>query len=148
MDLKDLDVAKFAGEGFELALLNPKTQADTGLRITVLGRDSDIFRRLDSEQNRKRLAKMTKSGTVRFNSLSTEELEADAIELMAVCTVRWSEVPTENGGDEGLPKDSWEVDGEELACNRSNVIKVYKRFAWIREQVDAAISDRANFIKG
>jgi hypothetical protein len=143
MDLKELDVISSANEGFELRLVNPKTQENLGLYITVLGKDSDAFRRLSAEQNRRRLTKMTKGGVVRFGTLSAEELDADAVDLLAACTVRWRE-------DEGVaaPKDTLTINGDEVPCTRANAVSVYTRFPWIREQVDTAIGDRANFIKG
>lgn len=147
MDLKEFDVVKGANEGFELALVNPKTQAEVGLRVTVLGKDSDVFRRLSTEQNRRRLAKMTKGGVMRFGAVPPEELETDAVDLLAACTVSWMEVPTA-AQDAGLPKDTWLVNGEELPCTRANAVAVYTQFPWLREQVEAAIGDRANFIKG
>jgi len=38
------------------------------------------------------------------------------------------------------------VDGKELACNKDNAAALYERFPWIKEQVDTAVGDRANFI--
>lgn len=152
MDLNELDVVGKSNEGFELQLVNFKTQEGLPLYITVLGKDSDVFRKLTAEQNRRRLAKMTKGNVMRLGSLSAEELEADAVELLAVCTVSWREqlVPDGHAVREGesVSKSTLRLNGEELACTRANATKLYVGFPWIREQVDTAIGDRANFIKG
>ena len=39
------------------------------------------------------------------------------------------------------------VDGKELAYNKDNAAGLYERFPWIKEQVDTAVGERANFIK-
>lgn len=150
MDLKDLDVINSSNEGFELRLLNPKTQAELNLCVTVLGKDSDVFRKLASDQNRKRLAKMTKGGAIRLGAVSAEELDSDAVELLAACTVSWREVEGYPAVDDpaGTVKPTWTIDGNEIVCTRATVISTYVRFPWIREQVEAAVGDRANFIKG
>jgi hypothetical protein len=38
--------------------------------------------------------------------------------------------------------------GEALPFNAKNVLKVYSEQLWVRGQVDAAIGDLENFIKG
>jgi len=40
------------------------------------------------------------------------------------------------------------VGGEELAYSEENATKLYQRFPFIRDQVDAASSSRARFLKG
>jgi hypothetical protein len=39
------------------------------------------------------------------------------------------------------------MDKKELEFSVDNAIALYERFPWIKEQVDIAIGDRANFIK-
>lgn len=152
MDLKDFDVVSGANEGFELQLVNYKTQEPLPLFVTVLGRDSDAFRRVQADQQRRRLAKMTKGNVVRVGSVSAEELEADAIDLLAACTVGWREelAPEGSAVPEGSrhEKKTLTVRGEELTCTRANAARLYADFPWIREQVDAAVGDRANFTQG
>ena len=79
------------------------------------------------------MAKMTKGG-FRTQSLTPapEEVEQDGLELLAKCTRSWSGVV---------------IDGKDVEFSHSNALMVYERFPWIKEQVDTAIGDRANFIK-
>lgn len=133
LDLGSIDVVKAANEGVEVQLYHPGTNADLGVVIKVLGRDSTEFRRLSAEQNRRRMAKMTKGGTFKMGVINPEELENDLINLLAACTISWTGV---------------RVDGAELPCSRENAAMLYTRFPWIREQVDATVGDRSVFLKG
>ena len=137
MDIAALDSVKAANNGFELELFHPGTMVNLGLFITVLGKDSAEFRKVSSAQNRKRLQKATKGGGFRAGAVSMEEIEQDSIELLAACTVLWRD------GD----KKTLTFAGKELECTPENAKQVYTDYPWIREQVDAGVSDRANFIK-
>jgi hypothetical protein len=135
MDLAKLDTVQAANEGFEVRLYNPHTNEDLDIFITVLGRDSDAYRSLFNKHQRRRVERMTKGG--RVGSVSPEAFEQDAIELLAVCTKSW------RTGD----KPVLLINGEEMQCSRDNAVHVYKKYPWIKEQVDDAVSDRANFLK-
>ena len=52
--------------------------------------------------------------------------------LLAKCTTDWAGIV---------------VEGETLDCTYENAVKLYGRFAWIMEQVDEFVADRANFTK-
>lgn len=131
-DLSTLDTVSGANTGVEVELFNPATTDNLGIFVTVLGRDSKTFQKLQAKQNRNRMVKMEKAGGFKIGRLSAEELETDAIELLAACTKSWRGV---------------KVDGVDLDCNAENAGMLYARFPWIREQIDAAINDRANFTK-
>ena len=125
MDLTQFDVVSPANEGVWMNLEHPVTGEPLDVRIKLAGIDSDYYKKeLRKQQNKK-----FKKG---FRKLSAEELEADTIELLVACTLDW----------EGV-----ELEGQALECNPENVRKIYKRFPWIREQVDNFINDRANFLK-
>lgn len=132
IDLASLDTVSGANAGVEIELFNPGTTENLGIKIVVLGRDSAVFQKRQAEQNRRRMQKLQKSGGFKVGMLSADEIESDAIDLLAACTKSWSDVI---------------VDGKPLECNEGNAAALYTRFPWIREQVDAAISDRANFTK-
>jgi hypothetical protein len=131
VDLANLDTVKGANEGFDVNIYNPATNEDLGITIKVLGKDSDEFQKVSRVQSKKRMAKLTKGG-FRSTQVPLEEIEQDGLELLAVCTKSWSGVV---------------VDGKSPECNKENAISLYERFPWIKEQVDTAIGDRANFIK-
>ena len=129
IDLASLDTGAAANSGTDVVLRHPTTGEDTDIIIRVLGRDSDTFRKIETQQQRKRLDKMAK--TKKMSSVSLEEVDEDAITLLAACTVGWTNVA---------------LNGEELPFSVNNAAMIYKRFMWIREQVDMAIGDRANFM--
>ncbi len=132
VDLGNIDTTAGANAGCDVQLYHPGTNEELGITIHILGKDSDEFQKVSRAQSKKRMAKLSKSG-FRATPIPTEEIEHDGIELLAACTKSWNGV---------------QVDGKVLECTQENVIAVYERFSWIREQVDAAIGDRANFIKG
>jgi len=144
IDLGDIDTVKGSNEGFDVELYHPATNADTGIIITVLGKDSDAFQKTNKQQQKKRMDRLSKNGFRggKVAPPSQEEMDADSLELLASCTVGWKTIIDESSGSETIL-----LDGEELSFSLVNAKKVYKRFPWIKEQIDTAIGDRANFIK-
>lgn len=131
-DLASLDTVKGSNEGFDVQIYNPATNEDLGIVITVLGKDSDEFQKVGRAQQKKRMARLNKGGFRTGAILNPEEIEQDGIELLAACTKGWIGVVLE---------------GKEIECNADNAVMLYKRFPWIKEQIDVAVGDRANFIK-
>jgi len=126
MDLSQLDVQAAAENGANLEVRHPATGiVIPGMTITVLGTDSKTYRNAIKARLRQRVNQRKK------NDFDPEKAEKEAVELLADLTVDW---------------DGISLDGQVLKCNRENCITVYSRFAWIREQVDEFIGDRANFL--
>ena len=136
MDLASLDTVKGANAGFDVKIYHPGTNEDIGVNIRVLGKDSDEFQRISRAQQKRRMDKLTKGG-FRGANIPLESIEQDAIDLLASLTKGWKQED----------KAPITLDGEELACTKENAVAIYERFPWINEQIDAAIGDRANFIK-
>ncbi len=132
IDLSSIDTVKGSNEGFDVQIYHPGTNEDLGITIHVLGKDSDEFIKVSRAQSKKRLAKMTKGGFRNTSTVPVEEIDQDAIALLAACTKSWKGVI---------------VDGKAVECTPENVAMIYERFPWIKEQVDTAIGDRANFIQ-
>lgn len=132
VDLAAMDTVKGSNEGFEVRIYHPGTNEDLDISITVLGKDSDAFQKVSRSQNKKRMAKLQKGGFRGSASVPVEEIEQDNIDLLAACTIGWSGVI---------------IEGKEIPFTVDNAAMVYGRFPWIKEQVDTAIGDRANFIK-
>jgi hypothetical protein len=128
VDLADLDTAKGGEEGFELQLLHPTTGDPLTTKITVLGQDSDTYQDAAREQARKRSVAMRKR---RNYQPSTEELDSDFIDLAVAATKGWVDM---------------QVDGKDYPFTVANARLLYRRFKWIREQVESAIGDRNNFL--
>lgn len=135
IDLASLDTSKGADEGFELQLTHPKTGAALPIWITVLGADSQAYQDALNEQRRRYIKAAAKNNKV---TLSPEEMQANALELLISSTRTWR----------GASGSSILLGGEKLAPSPVNFRKIYTGFVWIREQVDAAIADRANFLPG
>lgn len=145
MDLEKLNTAKASNAGFELQLRDPATNDDLQIFITVLGRDSTEFRRVSSDQNKKRVQRASRGGRFSMPTLGLEELERDTSDLLAACTKSWREVEKKDGKD--VEKHTLTVGGAELECNTENARRIYNEYGWMREQVDQAVADRANFLK-
>lgn len=137
MDLSKLNSVAACNAGFELELFHPGTKEGLGVFVTVLGQDSDEYRKVFQVQQRKRLDRAMRGGGIRIKSVaSPESLEQDANELLAACTKSWR-----TGEEQHLL-----IGGEKLECSRDNAMRVYRDYPWIKEQVDDAVNDRANFL--
>ena len=129
MDLsKEFDTASAAESGAFLHLEHPTTgeklyDGDTAVGITLRGQDSRTFRQASHDISNKRMERQVKK-------LTAEALERNTRELLAACTVDWQCI---------------EMNGEPLKCTRENADRLYAELPWIREQVDAFVSNRANF---
>jgi len=143
-DLSQLDTGNAAETGVAVALLHPKTNVPLGIRIRVCGVDSEIYRsQVRKQQNRRTEAARRARGRV---TVSAEELESDALGILVACTLGWESDVKEGDGIKTVP--GLPVGGELLEFTPENVRKIYANpgYGWLREQVDAEIGDRANFL--
>lgn len=112
----------------EVTIFDPRTRKDTDIVITVCGRDSARYK----EVIRRQLNRRTKHlGRRLALTLSAEEVEQEALDLLVECTVSWRNVV---------------MNGSELTCTPANVRLLYQTVPIIREQVDEAIADRTLFL--
>jgi hypothetical protein len=109
-------------------IVHPITRIALGPKVYVFGMDSAVYRKVQSDLQAKRFARMT-PGKMR---LTPAELEEEAMTVLATCTNSWKDVV-------------W--DKKPLECNMENAKMLYRALPWLREQVDMAMSDRENFIK-
>lgn len=132
LDLSALDTKKGAEEGFRIELRHPKTNEPlVGWWIHVLGSDSDTYQNQLREFQRLRADVFKRNMRVTY---TPEERENEGLELLAAATRGWS--------------DKLMLDGAPLQFSQDAAKKLYARFPWIKEQVDAAVADRANFLPG
>lgn len=130
MDLRQFETGK---DGEWLDVLHPTTgeilRDDDGqaMRIQLLGKDSDEYRRAQRAATQRRLKSRSKKSMI-----DAETLEREAVEVLIVCTKDWEGV-----GDAG----------EDLPCTPENIRRVYSTYLWLREQVDEFVEDRGNFMK-
>lgn len=144
-DLANLDTSKTAETGVAVTLRHPVTHVPLGARIFVAGVDSDTYRsQLRKQQNRRMEQARRNRGQL---SVSAEELENDALDLLVGCTKGWESDIEEHGEKKTVAAIPFGAEGL-LPCTPENVRKIYSHpgFAWLREQVDAEIGDRANFL--
>ena len=127
-DLTTLDTGEAAEMGATLEVLHPTENTPLGITITLAGADSDVYRKMVNKSVNKRVQRIKPGQSIPFTA---EEQEESGLNLLAACTLAW----------EGVV-----VEGETLPCNTENAKMVYRRFPWIKEQVDQFIGDRANFL--
>lgn len=149
IDLADLDTSKASDKGAEIELNHPSTEAPLGIFITVLGKDSEVFREHGknryNEDVRREAAASRRGKSV--PPYTAEELEEKAIETLVLCSLGWrTEVKGE--GKSPVSEPCLFYKGEKLAFNVPNCKRVYAENLWIRRQVDDAIGDLENFMKG
>lgn len=132
-DLADLDTISACNKGFEFELKHPSSLIPLGMFITVLGVDSDRYREVTNERsdaNTKKAIENRRAG--RENDIvSAEQIDRNEIELLAALTTGWREI-------------AW--NGTPFAFNAANAMKLYRERPFIKNQVNAAISDMRNFI--
>lgn len=131
MDLNDLKPVK-ADEGATLQIVHPETEEPIdGMTIILLGHDSAVYRKLQLAKQQSILNRMSKGK--KAAELDAERLNADLIDELTKLTVGWS---------------GFTLDGEELTATPENVKTVYSEWAWIKDQAQEFVSNRANFFRG
>ena len=127
-----VDLSEFSGlaqaqeDGVDVKIVHPKTGEELGITIKVAGPDSDRQKKARNAINNERL-RMSRN-----KRLTAAELEADALKVTAASIISWDGV-IENG--------------EAVALNNENATAILAKYPFIREQLDAAVGDRAGFIK-
>lgn len=134
MDLQQFDTKTRSNEGVAMELRDIdgeicRTEAGDPVTITLLGVDSDKYQRAEAKVADARLKDSMRSGG--RSGLKTSDLNESRIHLLALCTLAW------HGITEG---------GEPLPCSEQNVKRVYEDFPLIRNQVNAFINDRSNYL--
>ncbi len=134
MDLATLDTKAACNKGVEFELENPVTGRPIGAFITVLGKDSDVYRgyirdMMDEYSRKEAINNKKRGGTTTVKQ--ARELEAESIELLSVCTTGWRNI---------------QLNGEDLPFNMKNCVMLYTEYPAIRTQVDAAIEDMGLFL--
>lgn len=161
-DLANLNTATKSDEGAEIELEHPITQEPLGIFINLLGKHSQIFRDHVRERVNKRMAAEALANR-RGKPLpppTAEQAEADAIDLLTLCTLGWRSETYERDAAGSIVKNAdgtrkvianepvIVMGGEKLSHTVVNAKVVYGTMIWAREQVDNGIGDLENFIKG
>lgn len=128
MDLSTLTPA----DTVEITLRHPATGVelvnDKGEKLTVAihGMDSTVFQTHQKSLINKRLQRQNRKAT-----FTAEQIEEESISTLAACVAGWKNI---------------EFEGKPLEFNRANAKMLLGKLRWVREQLDEAIGDRANFL--
>lgn len=145
-DIGKFDTVAGSQEGFEVELFRPDTLAGLGIFITVLGRDSEEFKRVQSDYNRARVSRVQRAGG-RMPAIDPKEIENEQIDMLAACTKSWRTVDLKSSADPKPAEPIVLLNGEKLECSAKNAARLYRGYPWAREQIDEAVTNRANFLK-
>lgn len=132
MKLSKFDTVTKSNAGADIPLLDLRTKQPTDVVFTILGTDSDVFKDLQSERGRKLMEEVQARG--KGYAPTREDMDRSTCELLAKCTVGWS----------GLAED----DGTPIPFSQDRAIDIYMRYPRIRDQINTAMADPANFLMG
>lgn len=126
-----MDLSKLAptDEGTPLEILHPSSNQPTGVKIWLSSKDSPAFRKLQNAIVDARLKASTGSG--KRSTPTIAAIDGDTYRLLASVTKSW----------EGV-----EWNGAVLECTPENAVMLYEKIPWLKDQVDAFINERANFL--
>ncbi len=127
MRLSDFELATTATLHVRDIMGRPAFNSD-GSPVTIELRSDDD----EVVKAQERLATNRRLKNLQRIRMTAEEIEAEGLDKLAAATVAWHTF-----------EDS---DGETIVCNRANARALYAAHAFIREQVDTFIADRANFL--
>lgn len=120
-----------ADDGAVLNIVHPETEElIEGMTITLLGQDSKVYRKLQMGKQQAALNRMAKGK--KAIDLDAEKLSEDSIEDLVKLTTAWT---------------GFALDGKKLEFTADNVRMVYNDWAWIKEQVQEFVGNRANFFR-
>lgn len=128
----DLDAAAQL-DAAELVLRHPVTGAPTAARITLAGPEHEARKAFVFARMRKHRAEFERAG--RIAPTDPQDDAADEVAMLVACTLGW---------------DGLAVGGQPLAYSADACTRLYNdpRRAWVRDQVKAALDQRALFIAG
>lgn len=136
MDFTQLKQQYAADEAVPMVVDDPRTGSPlrdeaTGKPVTIflLGPDSSVYRQHSRDQQSRRLKEMS-SNRRRGLTITPQELEDSALDLIVRCTTGWEHI---------------EWNGEEFPFSPENARQLYMQMPFVREQVEEFIQDRRNF---
>lgn len=132
MDLANLDLSKRSENQAVLTVQHPITTEDMVddqgnlVTITLLGMESAIAKRMTKARAQKQL-------NSRKSKQDLDEMREFTINLLSKLVVASS----------GFKENGIEID----LADESTAVRIFTQYAWLREQVDEFLMDRANFYK-
>jgi len=123
MDLSSL----FASDTAEITIKHPKTGEPLDMVVTVAGNASEDYRKVRTELAKRRIEST--------RSITVEELETSAMRLLVACVKGWKGI---------------QMSGVEYPYSTANAKELLSNpgYFWLKEQIETAVGDVANFIQG
>jgi hypothetical protein len=133
-DLSSLDLSQASEEGAVMSVRHPTTNAvlqdneGNDMYIRFRGKDAKSYQAV---VNKFTNDKFDKANRTRRLIGTAEEALAEEIELLSLSATSWNIL----------------VGGEKPECTPQNVRQVLTSLPWLREQAQAFVDNRANFLK-
>jgi len=142
MNLASLNFAPAANSGAVMTVLHPidriplETDGGDPVTITLLGRDSDAFIKAETAARQRAMDSLSKGSKV-----SVTDADRRGCESLARLVTGWQGIPEGwiDGTDSNDPADFSVENAMKLFLNPG--------VRWIRDQADAFVADRGNFLK-
>jgi hypothetical protein len=146
MDLTQLDLVEKANAGSLMEVTYPAngTNPETGepfykgeviidadgnpWSVTLLGSDSDIYRNAQKRKLESRFNSKKKNGA---DKVDLDEEQRKGAELMAKCSIDCN---------------IYEGKGKKVQCTPSEMVRLYLKYPWLREQAETYMTDRDNLM--
>lgn len=139
-DFDALDLSRAADTPTEFEIKHPIEGNGLGVFVSVVGAESHTFQNYVREQANKARAKNARARNA--DVAKVEEEEAAIIDAIASCMTGWR---TET---DGKSEPVIIIGPDRLEFSHANAVTWLTRFRWVRQQVNEATADTANFIKG
>lgn len=133
MDLATLNLTPSADAGAQMTVMHPVTDepllTTDGDEVTIqlVGSDSTVMR----DEMKRRATKFLNKKQSR-KRIDVDESIRESAETLAACTTGWFGI-SENGAL--------------VPFTRENVVRIFMKYDWLRQQVDNFVSERGNFFK-
>jgi len=138
-DIAQLDIVSTSEEGFDVQIVNPKTQEATGIVVKVQGAFSARFQELMAKQKKKE-ALRAKSPVAR----AVSEDEDETAVVLSEAAINWGDVDDKGEFVWGVIFEK----GTPVKFGKAEALRVFEKYPLIRGQVLSGALDVANFIKG
>lgn len=133
-DLASIDTIAACNKPQEIEIKHPVSGEGTGVFFAIVGKDSDIYRtriKALADENIRRDHFAQQRGKAEIPTI--ERLERKNIDTLVAVTTGWRNVV---------------LNGEALDFTADNARKIYTAILPVREQVQEAVNDLENFMKG
>ena len=134
MDLKTLSIDN---DPVDFELIHLKTGEKTGVVFHLVGLDHERPKEVERRQAKQKIQRAQKSGSLNkvIKTWDFDEAQQQKVEIICACISGWK----------GLTKDE-----KELKYTPQAALDLLSdpKLAWIVEEIEKFVTDRANFMKG